>query len=45
MKTIAFLAALAAAVAAAPVYAAGADRLPQTFNDQGHQVPAFPGDR
>ncbi len=45
MKTFALVTALAALIAAAPVHAAGSDRLPQTFNDQGHQVPAFPGDR
>lgn len=46
MKAIALATALAAMIAAAPVHAAGwFGDLPQTFNDQGRQVPAFPGGR
>ncbi len=45
MKTIALAVAFAALMAAAPVQAAGFAQLPQTFNDQGSQVPAFPGTR
>lgn len=43
MKTIALAAAVAALLAAAPVQAASFGQLPHTFNDQGTQVPAFPG--
>lgn len=45
MKTIALAAAFAALIAAAPVQAASFGQLPQTFNDQGSQAPAFPGTR
>lgn len=46
MKTIAIAAAaLATMLAIAPVQAASFGELPQTFYDQGRQVPAFPGSR
>ncbi len=47
MKTIVLAASLAAlmAVSIAPVQAAGFGELPKYFNDQGQQVPSFPGAR
>lgn len=47
MKTLAMtaVAALAALMTVAPVQAATTGELPQYFNDQGEQVPAFPRGR
>ncbi len=47
MKTIAFAIAAAAMMAATvvPAQAAAFGELPKYFNDQGTQVPAFPGAR